>query len=66
MTKNNRPKPSKGSRLETITKIMNKLFDLAITTATTVFTLGATVFFAKATGESAKSVGKAFMSILKK
>lgn len=45
---------------------MNKLFDLAVTSAVTVFTLGATIFFAKATVENAKSVGKTFMSILKK
>ena len=45
---------------------MNKLFDLAVTSAVTVFVLGATIFFAKATVENTKSVGKTFMSILKK
>ena len=37
---------------------MNKLFDLAVTSAVTVFTLGATIFFAKATVENTKSVGR--------
>ena len=49
-----------------IKKDMNKVFDLAVTSAVTVFTLGATIFFAKATVENTKSVGKTFMSILKK